>query len=96
MGGILGEPLGETPEEAKVRVDEATKTANDLSGLVRRKKAKTTDSEVSPTNGTTNVKRKAEDDADESDCAKKLKVEEGATGEKGGAVRNEIEEVKED
>lgn len=87
MGGILGESIAETPAEAKARVEEATKTANDLTGLVRHKKSKasSTDAGASPaTNGaeTANGKRKADDDAEESDSAKKAKVEEAKEEEK--------------
>lgn len=42
MTGILGAVIGETAAETKARVEEATKTANDLTGLVRKKKAKDT------------------------------------------------------
>lgn len=37
LAGILGETLGETPEQVKARLEEAKKNANDLSGLVRKK-----------------------------------------------------------
>ncbi|KAF4636327.1 hypothetical protein G7Y89_g1760 [Cudoniella acicularis] len=84
MGGILGETLGETPAEAAARIDEAKKTATDLTGLVRHKKKaekSTNGAEATPTpeptaatNGT-NGKRKAEDDPEEeSEKAKKAKV----------------------
>lgn len=76
-GGILGTTLGESPAEAAARIEEAKKTATDLTGLIRRKKAKPdapTPEPASSTNGT-NGKRKAEDDAEESD-SKKFKVDE--------------------
>ncbi|KAI9675603.1 MAG: hypothetical protein M1817_000969 [Caeruleum heppii] len=38
LHGILGSLLGETPVEQRKRLDEATKGARDLTGLVRRKK----------------------------------------------------------
>ncbi|KAF4121023.1 HAT1-interacting factor 1 [Geosmithia morbida] len=41
LGGILGAALGETSEDAQARIAEATKTATDLSSMVRRKKPKT-------------------------------------------------------
>ena len=76
--GILGAVLGESPAEAAARVEEAKKTANDLTGLVRRKKgAKSSEATPEPgaiTNGA-NGKRKAEDDADDSDNVKKARVE---------------------
>jgi HAT1-interacting factor 1 len=75
-GGILGATLGESPAEAAARIEEAKKTANDLTGLIRRKKAKTDTATPEPTASTngTNGKRKAEDDAEESD-SKKVKVD---------------------
>jgi len=77
MGAILGAALGESPTEAAARIEEAKKGATDLTGLIRRKKAKNDGATPEPanTNGT-NGKRKAEDDADESDNAKKVKVDE--------------------
>lgn len=75
-GGILGAALGESPADATARIEEAKKSAKDLSGLVR-KKAKA--EEPASTAG----KRKAEDDGVESD-SKKVKVE-GAEAEAGTA-----------
>lgn len=71
LGGILGAALGETSADAKARIDEAKKTANDLTNLVRKKKPK----EEAPTEG--NGKRKAEDEA-EDEAAKRAKTEEPA------------------
>lgn len=82
-GGILGATLGESPAEAAARIEEAKKTATDLSGLVRKKNkpAETEAPSTSTTNGT-NGKRKAEDDGVESD-SKKAKVEEVVDAEIG-------------
>ena len=85
-GGILGATLGESPAEAAARIEEAKKTATDLSGLVR-KKNKPAEPEAVPASTTTtangtNGKRKAEDDGGESD-SKKAKVEEVADAEVG-------------
>ena len=78
--GILGAMLGESPAEATARVEEAKKTANDLTGLVRRKKGpKSSEATPEPSasaNGV-NGKRKAEDNTGDSDNAKKAKVEDG-------------------
>jgi HAT1-interacting factor 1 len=77
-GGILGATLGESPAEAAARIEEAKKTATDLTGLIRRKKTKpdgTTPEPTASTNGT-NGKRKAQDDAEDSE-SKKVKVNEG-------------------
>ncbi|KAH7356804.1 putative NASP-related protein sim3 [Rhexocercosporidium sp. MPI-PUGE-AT-0058] len=86
-GGILGATLGESPAEAAARIEEAKKTATDLSSLVRKKNkpaeadAPSTSTSTTTTNGT-NGKRKAEDDGAESD-SKKAKVEEVADAELG-------------
>lgn len=37
VSGLLGAALGEVSSEAKARVEEAKKNANDLTGLVRKK-----------------------------------------------------------
>jgi HAT1-interacting factor 1 len=91
MGGILGAALGESPAEAQARIEEAKKTATDLTGLVRRKKAKTeagtdtngTNANGADTNGAataTNGKRKAEEmeeaPASDEEGSKKARVEE--------------------
>jgi HAT1-interacting factor 1 len=69
MSGILAQVLGESTSEQKVRIQEATKNANDLSGLVKKKKPKT-----SPQQGT-NGKRKLEEDGGDDDV-KRAKTEE--------------------
>jgi HAT1-interacting factor 1 len=91
MGGVLGTALGESPADAAARVEEAKKTATDLTGLVRRKAKpeptpgpaatditglvrKKVKSEATPEPAaSTNGKRKADDDTENSD-AKKAKV----------------------
>ncbi len=79
MGGILGATLGESPAEAQARIEEAKKTAKDLTGLVRRKAKAPEAAEGSThnTNGTaTNGKRKAEDlEEEDAENSKKAKVE---------------------
>ncbi|KAL3424392.1 histone H1-binding protein [Phlyctema vagabunda] len=74
IGGALGQSLGESPAEAKARIEEATKSANDLSGLVRRKKEKAAEGDA-PEITTNGGKRKAEEDAEESDSTKKAKTD---------------------
>jgi hypothetical protein len=74
MGGLFGATAGQSTAEAEARIEEAKKTATDLTGLVRKKKAKE-ESGNGETNG--HGKRKAEelaDSAPESD-SKKAKVE---------------------
>lgn len=89
MGGILGATLGESPAEAQARIEEARKTATDLTGLVRRKKtAKTSGESEAPaatiSNG--NGKRKADEieggaETKEEEDAKKTKLEPATDGE---------------
>ncbi|KAK2625135.1 hypothetical protein QTJ16_005504 [Diplocarpon rosae] len=71
MGGVLGAALGESSAEATARIDEARKTATDVSGLVRKK---TKPAEELASSSATNGKRKAEDDSIETD-SKKAKIE---------------------
>ena len=82
MGGVLGTTIGETPTEANARIEEAKKTATDLTGLVRKKnKEATPEPAKTATTGTTNGKRKAENEPEvEAAEAKKAKVED-APGE---------------
>ncbi|THX79429.1 hypothetical protein D6D04_05180 [Aureobasidium pullulans] len=71
LRGILGGMLGETPADQKMRIAEATANANDLSGLVKKKKSKP----VEPAAATLPIqKRKLEDGEDVT--SKKAKVEE--------------------
>lgn len=72
MMGILGATLGESKAEAEARIQEAKKTATDLSGLVRKKEKKT---EKEPTSETGD-KRKADGPADGDEETKKAKPDE--------------------
>ena len=90
LGGILGSILGETPAQQKARIEEATKGANDLSGMIKKKKkpavAETANPDMSvaatetTTTTTTNGKRKAEDGGadDGVKSGKKVKFEDDA------------------
>ena len=76
MSGILGQILGESPAQQKARLEEASKNANDLSGLVKKKKPAT--SANTNTNGATNgTKRKVgfAEEIVELGSGKKAKVE---------------------
>ncbi len=87
MSGILASAIGESPAEQEKRVEEAKKTATDLTGLVRHKKKPVKEeSEVqadakveTTTNGS---KRKADDleeaEGETADASKKAKLEDGA------------------
>lgn len=71
LRGILGGMLGETPKDQKMRIAEATANANDLSGLVKKKKSKPVETAAA----TLPIqKRKLEDGEDVT--SKKAKVEE--------------------
>ncbi|KAF4417637.1 HAT1-interacting factor 1 [Fusarium acutatum] len=77
IGGILGAALGESAAETKARVDEAKKTATDLSGLVRKKNKDESAEEPEAARAPeaeTNGKRKAEEPAEDTET-KKAKVE---------------------
>lgn len=75
MMGILGATLGESKAEAEARIQEAKKTATDLSGLVRKKEKKT-EGEPAGETGETGGKRKADGPADGAEEAKKAKPDE--------------------
>ncbi|KKY23014.1 putative tetratricopeptide repeat domain protein [Phaeomoniella chlamydospora] len=84
LSGILGQILGESPDEQKKRLEEASKNATDLSGLVKRKKPKQPSAEpAEKANGVaeaangTNGKRKLDESETTDDLTngKKSKVE---------------------
>ena len=70
---IFAQALGETTEEQRKRIVEATKTANDLSGLVKRKKPKVEEQPASIVNGGS-TKRKMDDVSEAESESKKAKV----------------------
>lgn len=77
LGGILGSLLGESAAEQKTRIAEATKGANDLTGMVRKKPAKAEGvaaAAPAQTPVTSSGKRKLEDDGAEVN-GKKTKVD---------------------
>jgi hypothetical protein len=71
LGGILGAAIGETTAQTSARIEEAKKTATDLTGLVR-KRAKAESTPAANTNG--NGKRKADDEPPSAE-SKKARVE---------------------
>ena len=89
LSGILGSMLGESPEDQRRRVEEATLNARDLTGLVRRKKPGGADLpqlhqngvSAAPVTSSGNVKRKAdaavddEKETNEQESSKKARVE---------------------
>ena len=79
LSGILGSILGEAPAAQKARIEEATKGANDLTGMVRHKKPRQNAPAAggepnSSVNG--EGKRKADADADEENKEKRARTEE--------------------
>lgn len=76
LGGILGAALGESSAERQARVEEAKRTATDLTGLVRKKKPAANGDAATASAGDSG-KRKAEDDVPTGgESPKKAKVEE--------------------
>lgn len=82
MAGILGQIFGETEAAKKARLEEASKGANDLSGLVKKKNVaptgeslKTAENVVPQTNG----KRKVDfsEEAEEVGTRKKVNITDG-------------------
>ncbi|KAG6242650.1 hypothetical protein E4U24_005639 [Claviceps purpurea] len=83
LGSILGGTLGESAADTQARVEEAKKTATDLTGLVRKKKPAATEEPSGSTAAATDAspstsgKRKAEEDASvTAESPKKSKVDE--------------------
>lgn len=82
MSGILAQVFGESNAESKARIEEATKNAHDLSGLVKKKKAKPAASSNSngatsgPAASSTNGKRKLEEEPVDEGEGKRAKTEE--------------------
>lgn len=85
LNGILGQILGESKDEQKKRLEQASLSAKDLTGLVKRKKAKSPAAddnlESIPSNTITNGKRKADDimeETEETGVGKKARVDQAA------------------
>jgi HAT1-interacting factor 1 len=85
LNGILGQILGESKDEQKKRLEEASIGAKDLSGLVKRKKPATEENSASSNTTTSNGiatntwKRKAlgfAEEVEETGKAKKARVDE--------------------
>jgi HAT1-interacting factor 1 len=79
MAGLLADMLGESPAQSKARIEEATKNANDISGLVKHKKKP----KVEASNGAagsgasaaTNGKRRLDETAEVEAEGKRPKLE---------------------
>ena len=74
ISGLLAQALGETQEEQKARIEAATKNANDLTGLVRKKKPKTDTNGAASSEPASNGKRRLEDVVEEG-SEKKAKLD---------------------
>ena len=82
LSGILGSILGESPEEQKKRLEEASKGANDLTNLVKRKKRSPSHevaAEKEPVS--TNGKRKADSLVEDETSMNGKKAKVGETEE---------------
>jgi HAT1-interacting factor 1 len=80
MAGLLAQILGEDPSKQKAKLEEAKVNANDLSGLVRKKKPKPAASNgaAAPAvsaEGSSNGKRKLEDVVESDQEGKKVKLD---------------------
>ncbi|KAJ9223057.1 hypothetical protein DTO212C5_872 [Paecilomyces variotii] len=74
LNGLLGQILGQAPEQQKAKLEEAVKNANDLSSFVKKKKQPAPASVPAPAPATTGEKRSV--DADGEQPSKRAKVEE--------------------
>lgn len=74
LNGLLGQILGQAPEQQKAKLEEAVKNANDLSSFVKKKKQSAPASVPAPAPATTGEKRSV--DADGEQPSKRAKVEE--------------------
>ena len=86
LAGILGSMLGESPRAQKARIEEASKSAHDLTGLVKKRKQatddtpKTTELEGLRSNGDGKRKLEFEGKLTESGKGKKAKIENAEEG----------------
>ncbi|KAK7398450.1 hypothetical protein QQX98_012174 [Neonectria punicea] len=74
LGGIFGAAVGQSASDTKARVEEAKKTATDVTGLVRKKNKDAAPAVAAVPESEANGKRKAEEPAEDS-STKKTKVE---------------------
>ncbi|KAI9769507.1 MAG: hypothetical protein M1840_003984 [Geoglossum simile] len=79
LASVLGSILGESPEEQKARVEEATKNANDISSLVRRKKhAAETMEEIQAENGINGNGKRGVESTEAEGSGKRARVEDAS------------------
>ena len=81
LSGILGSILGESAEAQKARIEQASKQANDLTDLVKRKKPTATTEANSGQNGSPAAGSKRRvgfaEEVEELSTGKRAKVEDG-------------------
>lgn len=70
LNGLLGQILGQAPEQQKAKLEEAVKNANDLSSFVKKKK------QPAPASASASAGEKRSVDADGEQSSKRAKVEE--------------------
>lgn len=76
LRGVLGAMLGESPAQQRARIEEASRNANDLTGLVKHKKRSQGDASVADAAINGKSKRKADTENEgETMIGKKVKVE---------------------
>lgn len=81
MAGMLAQMLGQSPAEQKAILEEAKENANDLTGLVRKKKpagtapSSTTKGDAKSTSSSGNGKRKLKEVGESVLDGKKARVE---------------------
>jgi HAT1-interacting factor 1 len=78
LNGILGKLLGESPAQQKTVIEQATKTATDLTGLVKRKRP----APAAPSGQTqiaTSTGKRSMDDGNDDETRKRAKIEAKST-----------------
>jgi len=82
LGGLLGSILGESAAQQKKRIEDATKGANDLTGMVRKKKIEpASSSAAAPVAASVEGgqgKRKLDETTEAATNGKRAKIEDGA------------------
>ncbi|KAL9095442.1 MAG: hypothetical protein Q9165_002313 [Trypethelium subeluteriae] len=79
LRGLLGAMLGETPAQQRARIEEASRTANDLTSLVKHKKKPQKDAAAADLAVNGSSKRKADGENEEDrTTGKKARVDGGA------------------
>jgi hypothetical protein len=69
VGGILGAALGESSTETEARIEEAKKTATDLTGLVRKKDKRKAEGGAEGQEGEEEPSKKARTEEEEATTA---------------------------